>query len=648
MTRKLQAEAVITATDRTGAAFAAVGRRLKGLEGAMNRAGGVVRAGGQLERAGRAGAAAGQGATVLAGGLRLLGGVAAGGAVARAVKDFADLERRMERIAITADAPAGAGKAAAQQVGDLASQTGLTLTDLTTGLEALVAAGMKLPDALGFLPTVARTAQASGSEVKDIALSAQSLAESLKIPASEMQRAFDIMVAGGKAGKFELKDMSQALPSLAARAAAAGLKGSEGLQRLVAMLQIIRNQTGSSSEAATAMANVFAKMESEETVNKFKKFGIDLRKEMEDARNTGKDLLTVFFDLSEKALKGDLSKIPQLFADDQFQTGMRAILSQGEGLKKLIGDLKNVDGSTLKDFNRVMGTTAARLDQMGVAWQRMLQELGGAAAPFAIPAMQEITRLAQSISEGTNAISRFRAALREGRDAGNLPSPSQAPADPGVLGRYGPQVPAKALYDWAVGSSEQRDAAISDARRRGRLGGEVGRIEDRLNALRRDRERAERTFADTRGTGLSSSEKRDAMIGTMDAQIARLERALAETNARWAQIAGAQVQMGTGVVGRFGITGPVGAAATPAPGMKDGAPTGAILASFLAGDRITAKVVDPVKAELQGQADVKVSVTVEPSPNFLSKVKAAASSSGHVKATAVGGTGISMGELGTP
>jgi hypothetical protein len=114
-----------------------------------------------------------------------------------------------------------------------------------------------------------------------------------------MQSAFDILVTSGKAGKFKLKDMARYMASIAPAAAAVGLKGEEGLKRIVAMLQTVRAGTGSTEEAALSVANIFAKMEIKETAKKFKKFGIDLRKEMTTARSEGRDLLSVFTDLTE-------------------------------------------------------------------------------------------------------------------------------------------------------------------------------------------------------------------------------------------------------------------------------------------------------------------------------------------------------------
>ena len=98
------------------------------------------------------------------------------------------------------------------------------------------------------------------------------------------------------------------------------------------------------------MTNVFQKMETEETAKKFTKFGVDLRKEMAKARQEGKDLTEVFLDLSERALKDDLSKLPQLFADQQFATGMRALLGNRQGLRAFIAEIAKAGGAVSRDL----------------------------------------------------------------------------------------------------------------------------------------------------------------------------------------------------------------------------------------------------------------------------------------------------------
>jgi TP901 family phage tail tape measure protein len=332
-----------------------------------------------LRGIGKGGAArmlAGGGLTAMGGIAGTLGAVGGGLAARKAVVDAADWDRRITRILITADAASTRADEVRKKVRDVASGTGAQIPDIVEGLDSLVSSGRTLDESLTLLPSVAATAQAAGAATADIARTADALGTSFKIMPDRMQSAFDILVAGGKAGKFELKDMASELPSLAAAAAATGLKGEAGLRKLVAMLQTIRTQSGTSGEAATAMANVFQKMETEETANKFKKFGINLRKEMDKARKSGKDLIEVFLDLAVKAVKGDLSKLPQLFADAQFLQGARALLQMRDATAKLEGELKNVDGSTIRDLARVSGDAKAQLDGLSNSWAQFLISLG--------------------------------------------------------------------------------------------------------------------------------------------------------------------------------------------------------------------------------------------------------------------------------
>ena len=399
MTREIEARLKLTAMDRTANAFKSVSGRMAAIDAkakAMTAASSRMSATTAAIVARTAGATAGA-----------LAPLAVAGAAAKSFAHFAEVDLRLRRIGLTADASREQVAGVGSILYDLAQQTATPIDQVTSGLEDLVSQGKNLSEALAFLPSVVRTAAASGAEVKDMAASTGALADSLRISSGEMQGAFDILVAGGKAGKFELKDMSQYLPSLAPMAAAVGLKGAEGLKRLTAMLQIVRNQTGTASEAATNLTNVFAKMESEETAKKFAKFGVDLRKEMVKARKEGKELTEVFLDLSEKALKGDLSKVPQLFSDMQVAGGMRALLSQRDALRKLQATLDNVNGATLRDFGEVANTAAASITKLTTAWDRFVTNLGRTVSNAGVPGiLDQISAFMDSRARITEAEAR--------------------------------------------------------------------------------------------------------------------------------------------------------------------------------------------------------------------------------------------------
>lgn len=307
------------------------------------------------------------------------------------VTNFASAERRLNRIAINADAGKEKLSEMFRTVDRAALDYSTTQDDVTTGLETLVAAGRDLDSAMSFLPAVTATAQAAGAEITDIATTADSIGTNFGIAGDKMQRAFDILVTSGKQGKFELKDMAQYVPALAPAFSALGYKGEAGLKRLASALQTIRIRESDAASAATDLQNVLQKMESKETVKNFAKFHINLPKELAAARKSGKDLLDVMIELTEKATKGDLSKIPQLFTDLQVQKGMRALVQGKDAFHQFVADLDNVDGSTLRDLGRILDDNQAKIDRMGASWERMKRAVGAGIAPTATGAMDYIS-----------------------------------------------------------------------------------------------------------------------------------------------------------------------------------------------------------------------------------------------------------------
>lgn len=324
----------------------------------------------------------------------MVGGIASYGAVrgvSALVTDFAEAERRLNRIAVNADASKERLGDMFRVVDRLAQDYAMSQGHVVDGLDALVAAGRNVDEALAFLPSVAATAQASGSEIADIATTGDAVAASFGIAGDRMQKAFDILVASGKQGKFELKDMAQYVPTIAPAFAALGYRGEKGLTRLAAMLQTVRMRTGGASEAATALQNVIQKMNSNETANSFKKFGVDLRRELEKARREGRDLVDVFVDLTEKATGGDLSKIPQLFTDSEFQVGMRALMLGRQDMEGFQAALATVDGSTVADLNRILSDSQADVDRLAASWDHLKKTIGSGIAGPATASMNYVS-----------------------------------------------------------------------------------------------------------------------------------------------------------------------------------------------------------------------------------------------------------------
>ncbi|PSM20208.1 phage tail tape measure protein [Nitratireductor sp. StC3] len=292
-------------------------------------------------------------------------------------KAFAAIERRMERIGITADASSEQTADALAHLRQIAMDLETPIENVVEGFESLVASGKSLDEALAFLPSVAGTAHAADAAFGDMATTADAVGTSFAIAAPQMERAFDILAKGGKAGKFELKDMAAELPSLAPAFAALGYQGEEGLKRLVAALQTVRLETGTSGEAATAFMDVLTKLDSNTISNNFRKnFGVNIRAEMEAARAAGEDLLDAFVRLSVETVKGDMSKLPQLFTDKQMLIGMRALINNTDEFAGFMRELADASGTVRADLVRLGDDAQGSFDKIGNSWGRLKEEFG--------------------------------------------------------------------------------------------------------------------------------------------------------------------------------------------------------------------------------------------------------------------------------
>jgi TP901 family phage tail tape measure protein len=336
----------------------------------------------------------------------------------RAVRDFAALDREMTRIGITGDnaSPQEIAKGLSE-MRRLAFDAAMPINTLKEGMDALTASGENFQRSMEMLPSIVRTAQASGSTTRDIANTSQAIVRHLGIQIKDLQTAQDIIVRGGELGRFELKDMSRYLPSMAPAAKAVGIEGKKGLAYMVAMLQVIRQGTGTAEEAAASASNIFQKMESEETANRFKKMGVDLRKEMALARKNGENLIETFARLTNKALKGDLSKIPQLFSDMEFARGMRALLVGMGQMPELIEKINNSQGAVAENLKKITSDTQATLDRFAESADRARQSAGGLISELVAPGLGNAAENLQSIAV---TMERMRAAAKDGGIVGAI------------------------------------------------------------------------------------------------------------------------------------------------------------------------------------------------------------------------------------
>lgn len=234
--------------------------------------------------------------------------------------------------------------------------------------KTLLAGGMDAAKAMAIMGDISKTTTATGAEINDVALAANTLGTNLKITAEETKKAFEIMHFAGKEGMFEFKDMSKEFPKLTGHLRLLGIEGNRGVANLSAMLQIARKVTGTSEAAATNTENFLNKMTSPETVKKFaENYGINVEKAIKGAMARGEDPVIFMLEMIKRVTGGDKFRIGELFQDQQVGNFLAAAIPELDAIKSLSDRALQASGVIDKDFNVMMETAKEKMTALKVS-----------------------------------------------------------------------------------------------------------------------------------------------------------------------------------------------------------------------------------------------------------------------------------------
>ncbi len=187
-----------------------------------------------------------------------LGAVGAGGALfgmeaAKALK----FEESLTRLRISMGATHVGATAMADAMRKISDSTGTAKQDVLGATHAFFALTGDAESARRSMDLFARVQRGTGAAIDDVATAAAAMQQNLRIDPAQFERGFSILIRGGKAGAIELKDAAGLLAELAPVAAQfKGGLGVEGLAKLGAALQLVRQGYGSGAEAATGLLSL--------------------------------------------------------------------------------------------------------------------------------------------------------------------------------------------------------------------------------------------------------------------------------------------------------------------------------------------------------------------------------------------------------
>ena len=253
--------------------------------------------------------------------------------------------------------------------------------DLRKGVDTLAGFGLDPTKAVEMMTPIGRAATAYKAEIDDLSAAAFAANDNLKVPVAQTGKVIDVMAAAGKRGAFEIKDMAGQFPAMTAAYQALGQTGVGAVADLAAGAQIARKGAGDASQAGNNLLNLLNKINTKDTTENFKKFGVDLPAALKKAAAAGKGPIEAIAELTQKALKGDMSKVSYLFGDAQVQSALRPLIANLGEFRSIRAEAFGASGTTDRDFAERMKDSAQQTNALKVNAAALQISLGNTLLP---------------------------------------------------------------------------------------------------------------------------------------------------------------------------------------------------------------------------------------------------------------------------
>lgn len=310
-----------------------------------------------------------------------------------------EFESKLLDIGQKVDVPVAKLGELGEQIKAVAKYTNQSTAQMAEGMDVLAGMGANRSDALEMLKPIGRAAFAYKASIADLSQAGYSALSNLKVPAKEFGAALDAMSEAGKAGAFELKDMAQYFPELGAGYQALGQTGVSAVADLASALQVVRTGTGDSASAATNLSNILQKMNAPLTQKNFQKMGVNLEKELKKASKLGMSPIEAITEITNRTLKGDMSKLGYLFNDAQVQQGMRPLLQNLQMYRDIRKQAMAAQGSVEKDYQERLQTGQAAIARFSNAIENLKLAIGSSLLPVLSTAAETIVPLINAFGD---------------------------------------------------------------------------------------------------------------------------------------------------------------------------------------------------------------------------------------------------------
>lgn len=229
-------------------------------------------------------------------------------------RNAVSLERRMNRIGVQAEISTEKVKKLRDEIYDTSMQPNIAINpgEMISAIEEIVTRTGDLDYARQNIEALGQAIQATGAMGSDIG---GLVAELKKLEVTDVSRGLNILIAQGKAGAVEAKDLATLGPRILSAYAATGRTGEGAITELGAAMQVLNMATGSPDVAATTLEALLRDLQSPDKQRKLMMSGVSLYEENEDGIKVLRDLPSIMTDITKK-FDGNMSRIGLIFGDE--------------------------------------------------------------------------------------------------------------------------------------------------------------------------------------------------------------------------------------------------------------------------------------------------------------------------------------------
>lgn len=288
-------------------------------------------------------------------------------------KEVLDFQRELTRLGIDLDRQPFEMQQIGKGIREISNQTGISA-------EKVLAAGRSYADLAGLeaftmdrMSLIARAAQASGSDVSDMAALMFTLTENMKVPDNQLEDTIGGLIEQAKYGSIHFKELAKELVALGAVYTQYGITGREGAIQMGAQMQLARHGFASASEAATGVLRIYRSLP--QHASKFAKAHVNIWKD------GSKTILRPFEDIIHQIQKSPLALDREALIKSFGRTEGERFYQVLVRLTEQYDQLKaagQANGVVQRDLATYTESAAGRID---VAWARVKNAFAEALTP---------------------------------------------------------------------------------------------------------------------------------------------------------------------------------------------------------------------------------------------------------------------------